>query len=236
MGSFVKAATCLALTLCLVGCNKPGTGATEGAIKIDLNAPPCGPDDPACLNERLVRRMDEDEKLFGRFDPKLAFGEWRVVAALERTNPKSLRGQQPFVQIFELRPVWAGSKVHIARDVIWLEPPADAPVSHPERSKSGALYPKCTAPTFETDLRRSASATEEYINPWQNFGLQFERMGRYMFVLCHGALEYPDDGLGDVAEVTVEEAESLGAIYIQSPELLIAEWGSLQLLLQREGT
>jgi hypothetical protein len=76
---------------------------------------------------------------------------------------------------------------------------------------------------------------EGTINPEQNFGLEYERIGRFIGIVCNGSLEYPDDGSGDKPEVTVEEAEGVGSIYIQSPDLLITEWGSLQILLQREG-
>lgn len=232
MRQFARTLVPLAFALCVVGCGKPDT-ADEQPIKISLDQTSCRADDPICVNERFMRRLDEDEKMFGRFDPKLVFGQWRVVAALERRNPPALKDQSPFVQLYELRPIWTGSTVSITPDMITMKPARGAPVTISERSRPGALYPKCTSPEFVTDIRRSASPLEEYINPWQNFGLQYERMARLMFVQCHGSLEYPDDGSGDVAEITVEEAEGLGSLYIQSPELLIAEWGSLQILMTR---
>lgn len=233
MRPFANALISVAFALCVVGCDKSGTDNAKQPIKINLDQANCRSDDPICVNERFVRRLEEDEKEFGRFAPNLVFGNWRVVAAIERRNPRALKDQSPFVQLYELRPIWAGSTVSITPNMITMKPAQGAPVTVAERSSPGALYPKCTSPEFVTDIRRSASPLEEYINPWQNFGLQYERMARLMFVQCHGSLEYPDDGSGDVAEITVEEAEGLGSLYIQSPELLIAEWGSLQILLSR---
>lgn len=229
----MRSAVSLLLLIALASCGshqKSGNDAGKTGPELAQQAP-CDESDVGCLNARLMRRIEEDDRQYPKYTVEDALGDWTVVAAIE---PIGRRPKGEFVTLYEPRDVWLGSKVNISKDALTIAPNPGVHVTQVENlGKQGDLFPHCTKPGFETDLRHSAGEMEGLVEPWQHFGLQFPRNGRFIIVGCNGGPEYPDDGSGHHAEMSVEEAESAHEMFVYSRDLLIVGWGELEFLLRR---
>jgi hypothetical protein len=161
-----------------------------------------------------------------------ALGRYTVTAAITREIRTA--GDGLLAQSWQFRDSWLGSTVVLSKTAIEMTPRDPQLVMRPENLQNGELYPKCTKPEFDADLRNSASPMAEFIDVWKNFGLEAPERGRYYMIRCHGELEFPDDPSGHVAEITVEEADGPVGLYIYDPNHIIVEWGALQFLLTRK--
>ncbi|MEO5705524.1 MAG: hypothetical protein ABIT10_00250 [Alteraurantiacibacter sp.] len=221
------------LALAITGCSAGDAELGEQPYEAETREP-CRDNDPLCFNTRLMERIDENARLYGAHGVEDCFGNWMVVAAIERVSP-NLGGDPPvFLNLNELRRQWIGSRVTVGRDAITMSVAPGARVTRSDDlSHPGDLYPHCTRPQYDTDMRNSAGEMESGVDPWRDFGLQPSRQGRIAMVRCNGELEYPDDGTGDFMELTVEEAEGVSFLYVYSPDQIILGWGAVELLLRR---
>ena len=198
-------------------------------VAAETTSQACADNDVECLNREWLERFAEED----RRQPKLPldgiFGDWVVVAALEREG-RSMGGS--FVNTYAHRDIWIGADVAVTREAITIDAPAGSPVIREDGLGPGDLYPRCTKPDFDIDEMSSASPLEDYIDLWQHFGFYKPVAGRPVLVHCNGDLEFPDDGSGHVAELTVEESGAIEVIYLYEPDRLIVRWGALEFLLE----
>ncbi|HYD24805.1 MAG TPA: hypothetical protein VEB68_08400 [Croceibacterium sp.] len=210
-------------------CDRPPEPAPTAAEPV---AEACGDTDVACLNEQLMQQLEQEERLQPKLSVEDALGEWTVAAAIERIG-RDAGGT--WVATYAHRDVWLGSAVSVTREAITIEAAAGAPVMREGAFDGGELYPRCTRPEFETDMRHSAGAMADLIDLWQHFGLKRSSVGRPLIIHCTGGPEFPDDGSGHVAEMTVEESYGIELAYLYDRDHLIVQWGSLEFLLRRSG-
>ena len=193
-------------------------------------ADPCAFNDVGCLNEEWRAAFAEEERLQPKLPLEEIFGDWVVAAALE-SEGRSM--DHTWVTTYAHRDVWVGSTVTVSREAIAIDAPAGAPVVREDGLGPGDLYPQCTRPDFDTDEMSSASPLEDIVDLWQHFGFDKPVVGRPVLVHCNGDREFPDDGSGHVAEITVEEAGGIEILYLYDRDTLIVQWGALELLLHR---
>lgn len=190
----------------------------------------CGWPDPQCRNAVLWRDLQLQWKTVSPWQLENALGIWKVVTAV-RADGQGVDSLWSSVDARDAR--FDGSQVRIGREEILFEPALDGLASTDPDLPEGTIYPHCTKPVFDGDLRNSASAMRDMIEPWRRFGLRREEAGRYFMIACTGGPDFPHDGDGHAAEVTVEEAYGPTGLYVHDPDQVILEWGDATFLLQR---
>jgi hypothetical protein len=212
--------------------------ALVASCSADPEAPPqeaqaspavCKEGEIDCRNRQWLTEFREEERRQPKLPLDEIFGNWVVVAALK---PEGRTAGNIWVTTYAHRDVWIGARISLTREAITIEPPRGAPVVPKNGLGEGDLYPRCTNPDLDTHGMVSASPIEDWIDLWRHFGFDKPVIGRPALVHCNGTREFPDDGSGHVAELTVEEAGGIEVLYLYDRENLIVQWGALEFLLQ----